>query len=46
MTRPSALLLLWAYWNADGTPAAFTPKLVGELERVLTRNPRHIGAMH
>nr|WP_295381209.1 tetratricopeptide repeat protein [Pseudoxanthomonas sp.] len=36
----------WAYWNADGTPAEFTPRLVGELERVLARNPRHIGAMH
>lgn len=36
----------WAYWNADGTPAAFTPRLLGELERVLARNPRHIGAMH
>ncbi len=36
----------WAYWNADGSPAEFTPRLVGELERVLARNPRHIGAMH
>ncbi|MCD9088148.1 hypothetical protein [Stenotrophomonas sp. SY1] len=36
----------WAYWNADGSPAPFTPTLVGELERVLARNPRHIGAMH
>jgi tetratricopeptide (TPR) repeat protein len=36
----------WAYWNADGTPAEFTPTLVGELERVRARNPHHIGAMH
>ena len=36
----------WAYWQKDGTPAAFTPRLLGELERVLARNPRHIGAMH
>lgn len=36
----------WAYWKPDGTPAEFTPRLVGELERVLARNPRHIGAMH
>ncbi|KRA45341.1 hypothetical protein [Pseudoxanthomonas sp. Root630] len=36
----------WAYWNADGTPAEYTPRLIGELERVLARNPRHIGAMH
>ena len=36
----------WAYWEADGKPAANTPRLLAELERVLTRNPRHIGAMH
>ncbi len=36
----------WAYWNADGAPAAFTPRIIAELERVLKRNPRHIGAMH
>jgi len=36
----------WAYWNPDGTPAERTPRLIGELERVLARNPRHIGAMH
>jgi len=36
----------WAYWEADGAPAEHTPRLLGELERVLARNPRHIGAMH
>lgn len=36
----------WAYWQADGKPAESTPTLVAELERVLARNPRHIGAMH
>ena len=36
----------WAYWESDGKPAEFTPRLLGELERVLARNPRHIGAMH
>lgn len=36
----------WAYWEADGTPAEFTPRILAELERVLARNPRHIGAMH
>ncbi|GGD35525.1 tetratricopeptide repeat protein [Pseudoxanthomonas indica] len=36
----------WAYWNEGGTPAASTTRLLGELERVLARNPRHIGAMH
>ena len=36
----------WAYWQADGAPAEHTTELIGELERVLARNPRHIGAMH
>jgi tetratricopeptide (TPR) repeat protein len=36
----------WAYWEKDGAPGEFTPRLLGELERVLARNPRHIGAMH
>ncbi len=36
----------WAYWEKDGAPGQFTPRLLGELERVLARNPRHIGAMH
>ncbi len=35
----------WAQW-ADGKPTEFTPRLLAELERVLARNPRHIGAMH
>lgn len=37
----------WAYWSADGkTPGASTPAILSELERVLARNPHHIGAMH
>lgn len=36
----------WAYWTADGKPAEHTGALVAALERVLQRNPRHIGAMH
>lgn len=36
----------WAYWEKNGAPAPFTPRLLGELERVLARNPHHIGAMH
>ncbi len=36
----------WAYWNPDGTPATHTGALVAELERVLARNPGHIGAIH
>ena len=35
----------WAQW-ADGKPTEHTPRVLGELERVLARNPRHIGAMH
>lgn len=36
----------WAYWKKDGAAAQFTTRLIGELERVLARDPRHIGAMH
>lgn len=36
----------WAYWNADGTATEHTPAIVATLERVLARNPDHIGAMH
>jgi tetratricopeptide (TPR) repeat protein len=35
----------WAQW-ADGKPTEHTPRILAELERVLARNPRHIGAMH
>ena len=36
----------WAYWTAEGQQTEHTPRILGELERVLARNPRHIGAMH
>jgi tetratricopeptide (TPR) repeat protein len=36
----------WAYWTAEGQQTEFTPRILGELERVLARSPRHIGAMH
>lgn len=36
----------WAYWTTDGEPTEHTSALVGALERVLARNPDHIGAMH
>jgi tetratricopeptide (TPR) repeat protein len=36
----------WAYWTPDGKPTEFTPQILATLERVLQRNPRHIGAMH
>ena len=35
----------WAQW-AEGKPTEHTPRVLAELERVLARNPRHIGAMH
>jgi tetratricopeptide (TPR) repeat protein len=36
----------WAYWTSDGKPTGFTPQILATLERVLQRNPQHIGAMH
>ncbi len=36
----------WAYWTAEGQQTEHTARILGELERVLARNPRHIGAMH
>ena len=36
----------WAYWTPNGKPTAFTPQILATLERVLQRNPQHIGAMH
>jgi hypothetical protein len=36
----------WAYWTPDGKPTQFTPQILATLERVLQRNPQHIGAMH
>jgi hypothetical protein len=36
----------WAYWTAEGQQTEFTPRIIGALETVLARNPRHIGAMH
>jgi len=36
----------WSYFNADGTPTHGTQELIARLERVLTRNPGHIGANH
>lgn len=36
----------WAYWTATGQQTEHTPRILGELERVLARNPRHIGAIH
>lgn len=36
----------WAYWTAAGQQTEHTPRILGALEDVLARNPRHIGAMH
>jgi len=36
----------WSYWTTQGQQTEYTPRILGELERVLARNPRHIGAMH
>ena len=36
----------WKLWNADGTPSDGTAEIVTTLERVLTRQPTHMGALH
>ena len=36
----------WKFWAPDGTPADGTLELVAVLERVLARQPTHIGANH
>jgi tetratricopeptide (TPR) repeat protein len=36
----------WNYWLRDGRPYAETPEIVGNLEKVLARNPNHPGANH
>lgn len=36
----------WAYWSPDGQPTEYTGRIVATLERVLRRNPDHIGAAH
>lgn len=36
----------WKLWKPDGTPASGTEQIVGILEGVLARDPRHLGANH
>jgi len=36
----------WKFWTPDGKPAPGTLQIVAVLERVLARNPTHIGANH
>jgi tetratricopeptide (TPR) repeat protein len=45
---PEAMMNLhaWKLWNADGTPAEGTNEIVVALERVLARQPMHVGALH
>jgi tetratricopeptide (TPR) repeat protein len=36
----------WAYWSKDGKAGLHTAEVVETLEKVLARNPGHIGANH
>jgi tetratricopeptide (TPR) repeat protein len=36
----------WKLWNSDGSPAEGTPEIVATLERTLSRQPMHVGALH
>ncbi len=36
----------WKLWTADGTPAEGTTEILETLERVLEREPDHVGANH
>lgn len=36
----------WEYWTADGRPQPDTVEIITTLEKVLQKNPNHIGAIH
>lgn len=36
----------WNYWTPGGAPRPDTPKILAQLERVMTANPDHPGANH
>ena len=36
----------WNYWQADGAPRPGTQEIIVTLERILRRDPTHIGACH
>ena len=36
----------WNYWSPAGTATGDTPIIVAQLEKVIARNPQHIGAIH
>ena len=44
----ASLIILspWDYWNLDGSPKGDTEKILGTLQSVVDRNPRHAGALH
>jgi tetratricopeptide (TPR) repeat protein len=36
----------WDYWTLDGKPQPGTDEIVSTLERVLKKDPKHVGAIH
>lgn len=36
----------WDYWSADGNPKPVTEKVIGTLERIIARSPKHPLALH
>jgi tetratricopeptide (TPR) repeat protein len=36
----------WDYWLRDGRPQPWTPEILGLMEQVMRRSPRHPGANH
>ncbi len=36
----------WDYWSADGNPKPETEKVIGALERIIARSPKHPLALH
>lgn len=36
----------WKLWKPDGTPAEGTLEILATLERVISKNPTHMGALH
>ncbi len=36
----------WKFWSRDGRPAAGTEQAIAQVQKVLRRNPNHLGANH
>lgn len=36
----------WAYWDSDGNPTEFTPKILAALDSAIALDPNHPGALH